>query len=82
MPGWHNVEAFARLDREIRRRLFGNEREKGLYHSLLNGDWETVCRVRGIIFGYEQVIEEMHRIAEAMTNAERQAEPPQPPRMN
>jgi hypothetical protein len=84
MPDYHDVNAFARLDREIKRRLWGNEKEAGLYRALLGGDWDSVCRIRGLIFAYEDVIKVMHEIAQAMNNEDRRAEgpPQQPPRMN
>jgi hypothetical protein len=81
MPTLEDVHAFARLDREIRRRLYGDQKADGLYKMLLSGNWENVCRTRGVIYAYEEVMKLMHEIAQAMTNEDRQAEA-QPPRMN
>jgi hypothetical protein len=83
MADYQDVNAFARLDREIKRRLWGNEKEAGLFRAMLGGDWESVCRTRGAILAFDEVIKMMHEIAEAMNNEDRRAEPvPQPPRMN
>ena len=81
MPDLFDVRAFARLDRKIKHRLWGDEKTPGHYRSLyLGGNWETVCHIRGIIFAYEEVIKMMHEVAKEMNNEDRQAE--QPPRMN
>lgn len=83
MANWHDVESFARLERAIKRRLYGDDKEPGVYRMLLAGDFESVSRTRGVIYAYEQVLELMHEIAEAMNNADRQLETaPQPTRVN
>ena len=80
MPTWDDVHAFARLDREIKRWLFGDGKSDGLFKALMAGNFESVVLTRGKILAFEAVLKEMDEIARAMNNEDRQAE--QPPRMN
>jgi len=80
MPTWDDVHAFARLDREIKRQLFGDGKSDGLYKSMMLGNFESVVLTRGKILALEAVLKEMDEIARAMNNEDRQAQ--QAPRMN
>jgi hypothetical protein len=62
------------LERWLRRELDGEEgRQLGLYRSLMGGDWDTVTRTRGLIFGYERVLEVMVEIAREMNEPRERA---------
>jgi hypothetical protein len=60
------------LEREIRKRLQGEPNgATGLYRQALgSNDWETFIRIKGIIFAYEETLDEMKNITRRMNEGE------------
>lgn len=51
------------LEREIRLRLDGNDRDQGAYKMLLNApNWDAILRTRGQIEAYQEVLKLVHEI--------------------
>lgn len=57
----------AALHRWLVREINGDSEYAGQLRSLYSApDWDTVCRTKGIIYAYDQVIKQMELIAREM----------------
>ena len=64
----------AELERQIKRQLDGDAQTEGLFRSVLSApDWDTIVRIKGIIFAYERVLEMMGDIQRRMNEPHRRA---------
>jgi len=77
-------ESFEELERYIKRQLYGDDTQQGLFRGFVSAaDWDTVVRIKGIIFAYERILEQMQEITRRMNEPlRRHDEPPPMPRMN
>jgi hypothetical protein len=66
----------AELERRIRRELYGDDTRVvgGVYGSFQSAaDWDTIVRIKGIIFAYDRVLEMMREIQREMNEPVRRA---------
>lgn len=64
----------AELERWIDRQLNGDAQNQGLFRSVLSApDWDTIVRIKGIIFAYEEVLRTMQEIQRKMNEPQRRA---------
>jgi hypothetical protein len=67
-----DLVGFAELERWINHQLKGDDQTEGLLRSILSApDWDTIVRIKGIIFAYERVLETMQDIQRRMNEPHR-----------
>lgn len=62
----------AELARQIKQELHGNADREGLIRSILSAqDWDTIVRIKGMIYAYERVLDMMQDIQRKMNEPHR-----------
>jgi len=69
-----DFSGLAELERWINKQLDGDPKNIGLVRSILSApDWDTIVRIKGIIFAYEEVLKAMAEIQRRMNEPQRRA---------
>jgi hypothetical protein len=62
----------AELERQIEHELQGDANRDGLLRSILSApDWDTIVRIKGIVYAYENVLKMMQDIQRKMNEPHR-----------